>query len=110
MVRKNRRKRRNCWFPTTYSKVFRPTLKTFPNNKFQSFPNGKRWQKTISGLMKMTESSPKAENTVGKGKIAHHEQFLIFPVFSKDFTCNADMEKTRTVWQRVKHFLVFRFA
>ena len=24
------------------------------------------------------------ENTAGKGEIAHYEQFLLFPVFSKD--------------------------
>ena len=27
--------------------------------------------------------SKRVENTVGKGKIAHYEQFLLFPVFSK---------------------------
>ena len=40
---------------------------------------------TILNLMKMAESSPKwVENTVVKGEIAHKEQFLLFPVFSKD--------------------------
>ena len=40
--------------------------------------------------MKMTESSPKRiENTVGKGEIARHDQFLLFPLcFQK--TCTAD--------------------
>ena len=34
----------------------------------------------------------KVENTVGKGKIAHYEQFLLFPqCFQK--TCTADMYK-----------------
>ena len=27
--------------------------------------------------------SERAENNVGKGEIAHYEQFLLFPVFSK---------------------------
>ena len=27
------------------------------------------------------------ENTVGKGEIAHYEQFLLFPVFSKALDC-----------------------
>ena len=27
------------------------------------------------------------ENTVGKGEIAHYEQFLRFPVFSLDLYC-----------------------
>ena len=29
--------------------------------------------------------SKQVENTVGKGEIDHYEQFLLFPVFSKDF-------------------------
>ena len=34
------------------------------------------------------------ENTVGKGEIAHYEQFLLFPqCFQK--TCTADKLKTR---------------
>ena len=31
--------------------------------------------------------SGRLENTVGKGEIAHKEQFLLFPVFSKDLNC-----------------------
>ena len=27
------------------------------------------------------------ENTVGKGEIACYEQFLLFPLFSKDLSC-----------------------
>ena len=38
--------------------------------------------------MKMAEIAPKwLENTVGKGEIACYEQFLLFPVFSKDLYC-----------------------
>ena len=37
--------------------------------------------------IKFDENSSKlskwVENTVGKGEIAHYEQFLLFPVFSK---------------------------
>ena len=33
----------------------------------------------ISNLMKMTKLSKRVENTVGKGEIAHYEQFLLFP-------------------------------
>ena len=34
---------------------------------------------TISNLLKMAEKlSRQIENTVGKGEIAHHEQFLLF--------------------------------
>ena len=41
--------------------------------------------------MKMAESPSKwKENTVGKGEIAHYEQFLIFPLcFQK--TCTVEM-------------------
>ena len=39
--------------------------------------------------MKMAESSPqRVENTVGKGEIAHYEQFLLFQqCFQKDLVC-----------------------
>ena len=36
-------------------------------------------QTTIPNLMKMAELSKRLENTVGKGEIAHYEQFLLFP-------------------------------
>ena len=43
---------------------------------------------TISNLMTMTKSSPNGlGNAVGKGEIACYQQFLLFPVFSKDFKC-----------------------
>ena len=52
--------------------------------------------------MKMVESSPKRlENSVGKGEIAHDEQFLLFPqCFQK--TCTVDMLKPGLVWERIK--------
>ena len=31
--------------------------------------------------------SKRVENIVGKGEIARNEQFLLFPVFSKDLRC-----------------------
>ena len=41
------------------------------------------------------------ENTVGKGEIAHYEQFLLFPqCFQK--TCTADKENPGVVWETVK--------
>ena len=37
----------------------------------------------------MADSSPKVENTVEKGEIAHHEQFLLFPqCFQKALTAD----------------------
>ena len=44
----------------------------------------------ISNSMNMAESFPnELRNTVGKGEIARHEQFLLFPqCFQK--TCTAD--------------------
>ena len=52
----------------------------------------------------MAESSPTGvENTVGKGKIARYEQFLLFPQsFQK--TCTADMYKPGLVWERVNQY------
>ena len=49
---------------------------SLPVPKLNRFPNKKLW------------TPPKRlENTVGKGKIACHEQFFLFPVFSKDLYC-----------------------
>ena len=45
--------------------------------------------------------SKRRENTLGKGEIAHYEQFLLFPqCFQKTHT--ADMSKQGLVWERVK--------
>ena len=45
---------------------------------------------TILDLIIMAEiSSKRMKNTVGKGEIAHYEQFLLFPqFFSKDMYCS----------------------
>ena len=52
-------------------------LKEFADNNCKSDENGTKFLKSV-------------ENTVGKGKIAHYEQFLLFPqCFQK--TCIADM-------------------
>ena len=50
-------------------------LKEFAENNSKFDENGKKLPKRV-------------ENTVGKGEIAHHEQFLLFPQrFSKDLYC-----------------------
>ena len=41
------------------------------------------------------------ENTMEKGGIARHEQFLLFPQSFKK-TCTADKYKPGLVWERVK--------
>ena len=51
-------------------------LKDFADNNFKFDKNGRKFFKS-------------EENTVGKGEIAHYEQFLLFPqCFLK--TCTAD--------------------
>ena len=51
-------------------------LKKFKDNNSKFDENGKKLSKRV-------------ENTVGKGEIAHYEQFLLFPqCFQK--TCTAD--------------------
>ena len=49
------------------------------------------------------------ENTVGKGEIAHYQEFLLPQCFHKTFT--AHMQKQGLVWERVKPhlFLALRF-
>ena len=52
-------------------------LKEFADNNFKADENGRNFSKWV-------------ENTVGKGEIAHYEQFLLFPqCFQK--TCTVDM-------------------
>ena len=52
-------------------------LKEFADNYFEFEENGRKFSLSV-------------ENTFGKGKIAHYEQFLFFPqCFQKAF--NADM-------------------
>ena len=51
--------------------------KEFSDDNFKSNENGKKFSK-------------QEENTVGKGEIAHQEQFLLFPQCFLE-TCTADM-------------------
>ena len=55
--------------------------------------------------MKMEERSKQVENTVGKGEIAHYEQFLLCPqCFQK--ACFPEASKGVVVWEWIKslHF------
>ena len=59
---------------------------------------------TMSNLMKMAVSPYKwVQNTVGKGKIAHYEQFLLFPqCFQKACVVVWELVKGVVVWELVK--------
>ena len=58
-------------------------------------------QTTISNLMKIAESSlNRKKNTVGKGKIAHYEQFLLFPLCFRK-ACFPGVSKGVIVWEWV---------
>ena len=62
-------------------------LKEFADNNFELDENNRKVSK-------------QADNTVGKGEIACHEQFLLFPqCFQK--SCTADTSKPGLVWERV---------
>ena len=96
LSRKHCGKRRNCslWeispFPTMFSKAsccwcVKTGISGVVDNNFKLDENGRKFFKQV-------------ENTVGKGEIARYEQFLIFPVFSKDLYCGCI--KTRACkWQ-----------
>ena len=60
--------------------------------------------------------SKQVENTVGKGEIAHYEQFLLFPLFSKRLVFQGCQKVslcgnglTGIVWLRVKKGLKVLF-
>ena len=62
--------------------------KEFADDNFKFDKNGRKLSK-------------RAENTVGKGEIAHYEQFLLFPqCFQK--ACFPGVSKGVIVWERVK--------
>ena len=74
-------------------------INPFPNDKF--LDSSKLKEAADDNLM-FDESgrkfSKREENTVGKGEIARHKQFLLSPqCFRK--TCTAEL---RLVWERVK--------
>ena len=52
------------------------TKEEFTDDHFQFYENGKKFSKRL-------------ESTVGKGEIAHYEQFLLFPQYFQK-TCTAD--------------------
>ena len=66
------------------------SLNSFPKDKFKTRLNLKEFaENNFKFDKKMAELSKWVENTVGKGEIARHEQFLLFPqCFQK--TCSAD--------------------
>ena len=49
-------------------------LKQYADDNFEFDENGRMFSKRVG-------------NAVGKGEIARYEQFLLFPVFSKDLYC-----------------------
>ena len=69
-------------------------LNTFPNNKFFTLPKSFTFLKEFADQnFELDENgrrfSKRVEDTVGKGEIAHYEQFLLLPqLFQK--TCTAD--------------------
>ena len=62
-------------------------LKEFADDNFKFGDNGRTFFKRV-------------ENTVGKGVIAHNEQYLLFPQCFQ-MTCTADTLKPGLVWERV---------
>ena len=66
-------------------------LKEFADDNFKFDENGRKLSKRV-------------ENTVGKGEIAHYEQFLLFPqCFQK--ACFPGASKGVIEWEWVKHGL-----
>ena len=63
-------------------------LKEVADDKFRFDENGRNFFKWV-------------ENTVGKGEIAHYEQFLLFPQCFQN-TQTVDMFKPGLVWERIK--------
>ena len=65
-------------------------LREFADDNFKYDENGRKFSKRV-------------ENTVGKGEIAHFEQFLLFSQWFQN-ACTADKLKPMLVWERVNSF------
>ena len=63
--------------PSQTTKLDCSSLKEFADNNFRFDENGRKLSKRV-------------ENTVGRGEIAHYEQFLLFPQCFQNI-CPADM-------------------
>ena len=68
-------------------------LKEFADDNFNSDENGRKLSKRV-------------ENTVGKGEIAHYEQFLLFPQCFQ-MVCLPGASKGVIVWEWVKLGIVW---
>ena len=82
--------------PFPKRQIFRRSKqKEFADDNFKFNESGRKFSKRV-------------ENTVGKGEIARHEQFLLFPqCFQK--CCIADTYKLGLILERVNLFLLHRF-
>ena len=58
-----------------------PKQQILDSSKFNEFADNFKFDES-RGIF-----SKRVENTVGKGEIAYYQQFLLFPVFSKDLFC-----------------------
>ena len=93
----NERHHLTCYYPVTITtlnplpddKILdRSKLKQFADNNFEFDENGRKLSKWV-------------ESTVGRGEIARHEQFLLFPqCFQK--ACFPGASKGVIKWERVK--------
>ena len=73
----------------------------FPKQQILDSSNLKEFADENINLMKMVERFSKwLENTVGKGKIAHYEQFLLYPKCFQDQGLFGKGVKVRIVWYR----------
>ena len=76
-------------------------LNPLPNDKFFTLPNKEFGDDNFKFDENGRKLSKRVENTVGKGEIAHYEQFLLFPqCFQK--ACFPGASKGVIVWEWVK--------
>ena len=98
------------WYFFNKQKIF---LQPFPKRQILDSSKLKEFADYFRFYDKWRKFFRWVENTLGKGEIALYEQFLLFPVFSKDLYCK-DVKTTWLVWVRVydnvfKDFFFFFF-
>ena len=80
----------SIWSSLTFSQTTNldfSLLKEITDDNFKFDENGRKFSKSV-------------ENALGKGEIARHKQFLLFPLcFQK--MCTVEIKKSGLVWERV---------
>ena len=84
--------------------MLKSTLNQFQMTNFRLFQTERVCRQHSEFDESSRKFSQQVENTLGKGEIAHYEQFFLFPQYFQK-TCTAAM--SGLVWERVNSIVIF---